>query len=129
MGIGINRDYVGKQELHLSLTIDLLKKIDIFANDFHFATRKAAIVHLIKVGIPTTYNLGKLQNPEIVDTMSIEYEEGRIVDWVSGMNNKQLQTLFSILKTELDDRTTKTLKWRKNNNPSSSSAATGDISK
>jgi hypothetical protein len=106
-----NKGYVGKHDLHLRLSIDLLKRIDEFATTFNQATRTIAIIQLLEIGLSIAYNLGKINNPEIVDQLSVKFKEGQLVDWIRDLDHKQLETVYSILKTEYDERLNKSPKW------------------
>ena len=105
-----NKGYEGKHELHLKLTIDLLKRVDDFATMFNQATRTTAIIQLLEMGLSIAYNLSKINNPEIVDQLSVKFKEGQLVDWIRELNHKQLETVYSILKSEYDERLNKTPK-------------------
>jgi len=105
------KEYVGKHDLHLPLPIQLLKRIDDFAETFNQATRTIAIIQLLEIGLSIAYNLGKINNPEIVDQLSVKFKEGQLVDWISELDHKQLETVYSILKTEYDERLNKSPKW------------------
>jgi hypothetical protein len=106
-----NKGYVGKHDLHLPLPIELLKRIDEFATTFNQSTRTIAIIQLLEIGLSIAYNLGKINNPEIVDQLSVKFKEGQLVDWIRELDYKQLETVHSILKTEYDERMNKSPKW------------------
>ena len=106
-----HKEYVGKHEMHLKLTIDLLKRIDEFATSYNQVSRTIAIIQLLEIGLSIAYNLGKINNPEIVDQLSVKFREGQLVDWIRELDNKQIETVFCILKTEYDERLNKSPKW------------------
>lgn len=106
-----SKGYVGKHDLHLPLPIELLKRIDEFAGTFNQATRTIAIIQLVEIGLSIAYNLGKINNPEIVDQLSVKFKEGQLVDWIRDLDHKQLETVYSILKTEYEERLNKSPKW------------------
>ena len=106
-----NKEYVGKHELHLKLTIDLLKRIDEFATTYNQVSRTIAIIQLLEIGLSVINNLGKINNPEIVDQLSVKFREGQLVDWIRELDNKQIETVYCILKTEYEERLNKAPKW------------------
>ncbi len=93
-------EYEGYWDMHLKIPIRFLKKIDRFCEQYRRESRAEGIRSLIDIALLCVDNWQKIKNPEIVDEMHKQFEEGTIVDDIQKMDRKQFDILFSIFTTE-----------------------------
>lgn len=80
--------------------MNIVKKIDRFCEQYRRDSRNEGIRSLLDISLLCVENWQKIQNPEILDELHRQFNEGKIVDDIQKMDRKQFETLYSIFHTE-----------------------------
>jgi len=94
------RKYEATRDIHFTISLDQLIEIDKFCDSHYKSSRNEGIRKLIEVGLTCINNWSKITNPEVLDQLHSQFEEGTIVDDIQKMQPKQFDVLYSIFTTE-----------------------------
>lgn len=100
------------QMVHVSLPLRLVTKIDDYVENDDYGkannSRSSAIRELLTVGLWFATRRKEFEvifkNPELMEELQSQLNEGGLVDYVQRMNWQQFQVVWSIFKTEAKSR-------------------------
>jgi hypothetical protein len=98
------QDYEGSWECHLRIPMNIVKKLDRFCEQYRRNSRNEGIRSLLDISLLCVENWQKIQNPELVDELHRQFQEGTIVDDIQKMDRKQFEVLYSIFNDERKSR-------------------------
>lgn len=86
------------------IPVDLYSKIVGFINEKNYTSRTKAINDLLTIALIVVTNIKKIQDPEMVSEIRAQLHEGGLVKYVQSLNPHQLEVVWSIVDTEMKDR-------------------------
>lgn len=90
--------------LYHRIPVDLYQKIIDFINKRHYTSRTSAMNDLLAIGLVTTNNIDKIQDPELVSELRSQIHEGNLVQYIESLNPSQIEVLWSIVDNEMKTR-------------------------
>ena len=99
---------IGKVDLHIPMETPLLERIAAYQEVEHCASRNNAIRELIDIGLFVYSHMAEIKanmtDPQIMDELRHQLEEGGAVDFVRKMGHREFRFLSSIFETETKER-------------------------
>jgi hypothetical protein len=89
-----------KERIHLEFDTKLGEEIKEFAKVFGIKYTSKAIRELIRIGLVAVRNRDKVQTQEQILQLEEEMREGRIVDYIQELDDRQFSVLWDIMLNE-----------------------------
>lgn len=86
--------------IYQRLPISVHKQLVEFMNTHRYRSRNEAINDLLSIGMIVCSNIHKIKDPELVEEIKQQLKEGGLVDYVSKLNPKEFEIIWSIIRTE-----------------------------
>lgn len=101
------RKRISKRFIHLNIHEDLLERIDQMCEKLDFEDRTKCIEYLLDTAMTFITKLNSMKTEELMHEIRIAYEQlkkGTVIDYTSGLSDKDLRLLYDIIKDEFDVR-------------------------